>query len=138
MVRPGASFCFKCGKHFELAGAESAGVAAPPEVAEFHETAPDIAAPPRENVLAFPAAPETKDETKAEAEVAPEPAPVVVKAKPELTSAAALRRKPKPQREKLEMVWEQPEGTTNPVFIAGAVAIFILLLVILGFVYYLK
>jgi DNA-directed RNA polymerase subunit RPC12/RpoP len=146
-VRSGASFCFKCGKHFGLAGAgkvspETAATVAIAETAvgstteevsgseqDFSETLPDTPAILREN----------NEETLAQAE---EPdiviKPVGVKAKPQLTSAAAMRRKPKPQREKIEMVWEQPEGTSNPVFVIGTILIFIFVLVILLIVYFVK
>ncbi|HEV7643976.1 MAG TPA: zinc ribbon domain-containing protein [Pyrinomonadaceae bacterium] len=143
-VRSGASFCFKCGKHFGLAGAGNVSVetaAATAEAAEptaevvsgseqdFSETIPDTPAILLEN----------NEETPAQAD---EPdivvKPVGVKAKPQLTSAAAMRRKPKPQREKIEMVWEQPEGTSNPVFVVGTIVIFIFVLVILLIVYFVK
>ncbi len=148
-VRSGASFCFKCGKHFGLAGAgkvsaETDATAATVAIAEpavgstpeevsgeqaFSETLPDTPAILREN----------KEEPLTQAE---EPDIVVkpagIKAKPQLTSAAAMRRKPKPQREKIEMVWEQPEGTSNPVFVVGTILIFIFVLVILLIVYFVK
>jgi DNA-directed RNA polymerase subunit RPC12/RpoP len=146
-VRSGASFCFKCGKHFGLGGAgkEAAAVAADAVAAEpaaepapaefsagpqdFSETIPDTPAILLENNEGSPAP---------ENEPSPVAKPAGVKAKPQLTSAAALRRKPKPQREKIEMVWEQPEGTSNPVFVIGTIVIFIFVLVILLIVYFVK
>jgi len=84
MVRPGASFCFKCGKHFELAGAQAVAGPAPagpggpggpggndtgepaepvpaPAIGEFHETVPDIAAETaKENGISVDANPRNK------------------------------------------------------------------------------
>jgi hypothetical protein len=144
-VRPGASFCFKCGKHFELAGAQQAADAGidhevvpepvsvlPQQEAgvverDFNETIPDSAA----NTVLSP----SNDEVEEFNVIMPAAA---VRAKPELTSAAALRRKPKLQREKIEMVWEQPLDSSNPVFVTGALAIFALVILIVILVYVFK
>lgn len=53
-------------------------------------------------------------------------------------TAAALRRKPKLQREKIEMTWEQPEGGLNAIFVIGTIIIFVLVLLIVLGVYFVK
>jgi hypothetical protein len=140
-VRPGASFCFKCGKHFGVGGAgadatepvkspDSAPVSTSVNTGELTETIPDmgIKAAEKEPAAAPVAVAEPEDTAK----------PVVIKPKPEMATAASMRRKPKPPREKIEMVWEQPESSTNPIFVAGTVVIFILVIVIIVMVYILK
>jgi cobalamin biosynthesis Mg chelatase CobN len=145
-VRSGASFCFKCGKHFGLAGAgntppentdatidaaavEMTEAAASVDEPDLSRTIPDTPAILREN---------NEEAAAPESEPGSAVKPVAVKAKPQLTTAATMRRKPKPQREKIEMVWEQPEGTSNPVFVIGTIVIFVLVLVILLAVYFVK
>ncbi len=153
-VRSGASFCFKCGKHFGLAGAgnvssETATAAAPSTEAAKAEAGPNpeaISGSEQDFNETLPYTPaillENKEEPLAqpdEPDIVVKPAGIAsIKAKPQLTSAATMRRKPKPQREKIEMVWEQPEGTSNPVFVIGTIVIFIFVLVILLIVYFVK
>jgi hypothetical protein len=140
-VRPGASFCFKCGKHFGVGGAgadatgpvkvpDSAPVSTSVNTGELTDTIPDmeIKAVEKETAAAPALVAEPEDKAK----------PVEIKPKPEMATAASMRRKPKPPREKIEMVWEQPEGSTNPIFVASTVVIFILVIVIVVMVYILK
>jgi hypothetical protein len=73
----------------------------------------------------------------------PIPAPEGIRAKPlrEAPKPAptdALRRKPKLQKEKIEVVWEQPESGFNAVFVIGTIVIFVLVLLILMGVYFVK
>jgi zinc-ribbon domain len=141
-VRPGASFCFKCGKHFGVGGAgadamesikpaDSAPVSTSVNTGELTEIIPDreIKAVEKEPAAAAPAVVAEPEDTAK---------PVAIKPKPEMATAASMRRKPKPPREKIEMVWEQPESSTNPIFVAGTVVIFILVIVIVVMVYILK
>ncbi len=159
-LRAGASFCHKCGARFDSAGEkddvsptgeaaiEAAGATAASsawfkeDISRPEENAVDkVAEPEFQETMPYP---EAARETAAEAYVEPEINVIgtAVRAKPARkdppATAAALRRKPKLQREKIEMVWEQPEGGLNAVFVVGTIIIFVLVLLIVLGVYFVK
>lgn len=55
-----------------------------------------------------------------------------------LTAAAEMRRKPKLQKEKIEVVWEQPDSGFNLGFVIGTIIIFVIVLSIVLGVYFVK
>jgi hypothetical protein len=173
-IRPGTSFCYKCGESLASSG-EAGSVSAdgekaivsnawfkedisvpaetgapPKDEQDFQKTIPDPGpVSPEENSepVAAPAAAEetsASDETPAVAEVEAEPEikPVSIrpKEKPAVTPASTevLRRKPKLQREKIEMAWEAPEQGSNRLFLIGTGVIFVAVLLILLGVYLMK
>lgn len=170
-VRPGTSFCYKCGE--TLAPADNMtpvpaeggkaivsnawfkeDISSPEEGApaespgEFQETLTETEEiSPKENEgnseqASAAAVEDTSAEVDTAAEAEPEIKPVLVRAKEKPgarpASTAALRRKPKLQREKIEMVWEAPENSSNPMFIIGTIVIFVAVLLILLGVYLMK
>lgn len=117
---------------------------------EFQETIPDIVSDRKVDPAEFAPEPfleqEIDDDTPtlvsksvlvAEAPVA-EPAPDAgIRAKPvdlsQAETAAAMRRKPKLQKEKIEVAWQAPETGFNLPFVIGSILIFVLvILMVLG------
>lgn len=169
-IRPGTSFCYKCGESLALpaepvpAEGEKAivsnawfkeDISAPEDGGagreneqEFQDTFPDAgeAAPEEREENSEPAVVAAAEETSAAGEIAAgaesDIRPVSIRAKgapgKPPASAAALRRKPKLQREKIEMTWETPENDFNPLFIIGTIVIFVTVLLILLGVYLMK
>lgn len=166
-LRPAASFCHKCGAKFFAVDTETVSfkdeepavssawfkgdISAPddntvekPAAPDFLETIRDTSFPVTgaENIPApevAPAAAETEDE----AEVQVVAVQHAVRAKParktvQSLSDPVLRRKPKLQREKIEMIWEEPESGVNTVFVIGAIVIFLLVLLMVLGVYFVK
>lgn len=76
-------------------------------------------------------------------EIESPPIPAIVRSKParkagQSLADPALRRKPKLQREKLEMMWEEPESGINAVFVIGSIVIFVLVLLMILAVYFVR
>jgi len=160
-VRPGTSFCYKCGETVAPAGeakpvpAEGGkAIVSNAWLKEDIDTPAENSAPPKETdeqefqdtiPYSKSVSPEGNSEPElaaAAVETEPEIKPVSIrpKGKPVVTPASTevLRRKPKLQREKIEMVWETPEEGSNPLFVIGTIVIFVAVLLILLFVYLLK
>jgi uncharacterized Zn finger protein (UPF0148 family) len=161
-LRPGASFCHKCGAKFFVVDAETASpkgedpavssawfkadISAPeensdekPPAPEFLETIPDTPFPANEpeDIPAPAISAEAEDEVQVVAvqhAVRAKPARKPVRS----LSDPDLRRKPKLQREKIEMMWEEPEGGINTVFVVGSVVIFVLVLLMILAVYFVR
>src|SRR5688572_515119 len=113
-VRSGAFFCYNCGSSVtaDAASPERNGnndIGEKTEKMPFPEKAfEDEKIPVVENV-------ENKEKETNEAEIIPE-------AKPELKSAASMRRKPKTiQRKRIEVTWEEPASAPNVWFLLVAV-----------------
>jgi cobalamin biosynthesis Mg chelatase CobN len=139
MIRPKASFCYKCGEPVSQEGERKSVKVEGKKMAvssawfkdsleksvenklldEETESASSEQLADRHDVVSKVS--EEPQRTKSEADLLQEIAVKNEQKRSEDKSAASLRRRPKFQRERVEMVWQQPEKTDSGWYVAATV-----------------
>lgn len=111
---------------------------------EFLETVPDVISDRKVDPAEFIEQPVVAEPDFDETETIISKPGVRAKPLPEKSvdkqplTAADMRRKPKPQKEKIEVVWEQPDSGFNLGFVIGTIIIFLVVLAIVMGAYFVK